>query len=394
MEYEGTAGDVPEGPGRRKVTVTVRASALLGLLELPNKLNPREPSLSTDAAKDMLAQIKSDPAAFSSKNIGIFIAVDSVRVTPNTIYAEAQSSFNGGHTRLVIKKAAEDGLDLSKVRVTIIFYQGYTDEELRGISRGVNTQTSVKPISFANQDGVFAKMLDNLPMEYRVRVSCMENDPLAPKAKQSGIDLGRMLLMLSPVAFPPDRSNQPSTLYNRKADVVEKLNDKNCNCVYPLLEDIVSLNQRVVRFFNDFNGRNKTHPITGKTLTAEQKIPLTDYDKNKNKNKNGKYNSSIARPMITIGGEEMDITPPTSLVYMAMATFRIFVDRGKWVDECGADTTLPELWDKYGEVACRAAWKAFKEGGKGLKFDVFGKESLFWEKVLGQVRLAAARNAV
>jgi hypothetical protein len=371
--YAGTPADERVGD-KRRITFFAEASEMTDLERVSNKLNPRDPNLKTHApSKRMRAQVAEAPEMFQFKNMGIHIIGSHAKLDRGVATVHAISQVNGRHTAKLLGVLSAEGKDLSKVRVPVHIYINFSKDEATDISNGLNDQVRVDAVSMENQTGKFDSLFDALPSEYHKNIERRRNAGDTQGAKYDVVDLLKRLAVLNPKLFP-STVRQPTQVYSQAGSLLKQFSEKNYAHLYPLVEDALNLEQRVVRFFEKVNGhKSKDNP---------NPIPLTDRGKKK---KGDKWlDNKIAKSMMTMSGHQSAITPPDAIVLMAMAPFRCFVVDGKWMRN-GEETTLSELWASYGEIACRATYKAFDDCGKGAHFDDFGKQSNNWKVVENEV---------
>lgn len=353
-----------QAEGRELWNLTIRAK------NLPRSFkygpNARYASLDKKPAKEMLETLESDPASFIFKNNGIMVVAESLKASNQIVELtcnEAETDdempghgvLNGGHTYKCLLHALQHPEKYKSVGentcISLTVGIGIPDDEIWKISRARNTSEKVPLHALRELAGDWLILKKYLPDETRERVAFKPNDPSALDAEYDATDLVRRLALINNEMFPAQEGVHPVVAYTSIGSLVKKYEQAKFTALAPLLPDVLSLEEMVVKQWEQFNGKKTgTEPKLGVISKAS-----------------GCSNESCT----LLSGYTASITLADPFVLPVIAAFRVFIKNGHWA------IPLAEAWEKYGPKTVSALWEAYKEGGKSSAA-YFGRSKASW----------------
>jgi hypothetical protein len=333
-------------------TLTVRAK------NLPHgwKLGPnaRYADVKAKPAKEMLSTLASDPESFVFKNNGMMLVAKSLDAKGNDVklvcsepdegeIVPGHGVLNGGHTYKVLLEALADAKrfpNAGEAVVIVTVALGIEDEEISRISKARNTSEKVPLHALRNLDGDWTELKKHLPDASRHLVFFKPNEPgVDADADFDVTDLVRRLAVMNNELFPAENGEHPVRAYSGIGALVRQYDKKKFTKLAERLQDILKLEELVVKKWEELYGR-------GRSDDGKEKIDLS------------RTSGCSSEPSLLLSGYRAGVTIADPFVLPVMAAFRVFLRDGEWL------MPMEEAWEKYGERVIRDLWKAYKEEGK------------------------------
>ena len=263
-------------------------------LELPLDANVRLPSEKSIPYKEMIETLEKNPSNFFLQNSGISIIASNVTImrrekTVILNFPPETGIVNGGHTQLAILRAKEQR-DISQARIKLeVLKHNFTAEQLAIIAASKNTASNVKPYSTAEKRGYFLKIKHEMLPQFEKHIIWYENREVPNNQGFLAMDLIALINMFNVNNFQSSHNassnDQPNKSATSKAAVFSEWesNQNNFLHVYPLINDIINLQEHILSTFDracprgfttlgvikNVQGKTQKTIFTGKKLRFE-----------------------------------------------------------------------------------------------------------------------------
>ena len=250
-------------------------------VELPMDANVRDPSEKSIPYRDMIDTLGQYPHNFLLQNGGINVAssevlVDKVTKTVKMYFPPGTGIVNGGHTQLALlnskkKKDIKDAI----VHLEVIEKE-FPPEKLAIVAASRNTASNVKPYSIAEKRGYFAKIKKRMFQKFEKHIVWWENRKVPNDRGLSAVDLIARLNLFNVELYQSGwhiGTEQPNKSATSKNSTFEYwLNhQQEFLHTYPLINDIIDLEEHIISTFHDVAPRGFTHLAVVKNCRDEQR---------------------------------------------------------------------------------------------------------------------------
>lgn len=330
--------------------------------KMPLDANVREPNAAKSKPyKDMIKTLEEEPEKFLENNLGISVIASKVQqVGPkrySLTFPSGTGILNGGHTQLAILDSKSNA-DIARAIVKVSVREKTVDAtRIAEIAAAQNSSTAVKEYSLAEKKGLFAKMKKYIDPENEKHIIWYEGKEVAANLGMIPPDLIALLNLFdfsSHMSNYSSSASQPTTSFSSKTAVFNSWvkNPQNLEKVYPLINDIILLSEKIQMEFTQKTGVRRLQIIMDSKNKREQ--PLT------------------------FSGEIPQYIIPKAFLYSVMSAFRANVYYDSANKQVGWFENPIELYkDNYVDLF-KEITNAYKSSYKN-DIGKVGKDSMLWK---------------
>jgi len=237
--------------------------------EMPLDANVRLPSDKAIPYKEMVNTLEKEPKQFLLQNGGINVIASSVKINKSKnalrlTFPPGTGIVNGGHTQLaLVNTMSQRDISDATIQVQVIEH-GFTDEELATIAASRNLASNVKPYSTAEKKGYFKKIKDYMIPDFEKHIVWYENRDVPNGVGMNAVDLIARVNLFNCIRYQSDYkkliTEQPNNSATSKSSVFKRWvdNQQEYEHVYPLVNDVINLEEHLIATFNTVASRGFT----------------------------------------------------------------------------------------------------------------------------------------
>lgn len=349
-------------------------------LEIPLDANVREPNTSKSRPyKDMLDTLCKEPDKFFENNLGISVIASNVNKesTKNgkerfkLTFSSGTGILNGGHTQKAIIDS-KGNPNISKAIIKIVVrVKNYSEERIAEIAAAQNSSTAVKEYSLAEKRGLFMPIKQHLDVNKEKHIiwyegrSVPNNNGITPDDLIALINVFNIDLYNS--RYNVSSKSQPTGSASSKAKVFSKWENDTSTFVklYPLINDIIELNEYIRINFADKTGISKLGVIQESKNNAKKQLPFS--------------------------GTICEYNIPLQFLYPIIASFRANVYYDATNKKIGWFHNNFELFAKYKKPLCEKIISFYKTSYSN-NINRAGKDPNLFESLYNELNIHIATN--
>ena len=363
-------------PNNNNESFEVLYYLLVNMKDLPSKLpldvNPRQPKMTTNVAKQLKLAVLDTERDFYINNRGIVISAKSFKYnsTDSTVIIDLGDPENeddkftygildGGHTYTAIMECRDKIKDMDKyVRVEVIT----NVQNITRLSDARNKSVQVSDIALFNLDNQFDPIRDAIKNEaYADKIAYKDNED-----KEINIsELLRLIFAFDIDRFPDD-TNAPIQAYSGKAQVFKQFKDSYKTPLYSFLISelplLVKLYDKIQLELGDKYNEFKNRAGANAKFGGVRGVESNDSATTTYFQKPTKYNISIG------------------YIYPILGAFRALLSKDPTTNTYHWSVDPIEMWD---EIGVNIVQNVFESNNKNNP-QLAGKDKTLW---LGNYRI-------
>lgn len=361
-------------------------------------VNPREPKLTTDVARDIATSLRSNKRNFHVLNRGILLSAYDVSfdnkektATIKMVDSKLHGIVDGGHTYRQILKYQEDINPIFDKYVQIEIITSF--DSIEELAEARNNSVAVDDKSIEELRGTF-NPIKRIIGEQRIqgeryfdRISFRQNEFWGNKDVNNIIDVREIIAiinMFNPVLYEPMMSTHPIQSYTGKAASLNKFLKMSPPGVK---EEDPEYRQAVIEKMD------RIIPDIFK-LWDEIETKFAGVSKELNKRYGSKpysnYGKDNIKKVSLFSNIEMDYTIPKGIMYPVLGAFRALVcasnDKYDWV------VSPFDVWKEKKEQIVTTVMESSAQFGNSP--DKLGRSTLLWDSLFNIVLIYRLTNDI